>query len=478
MGAVASINVLETTKVNCDEVAKKILEAITKHPSLWIRLGSGKICRSYIDDGLSENIMSKIAAEQAGKSFVQPLAGTDLALTRYDSIRINGHLYTAIYVKNHNDSLSKWEGILLIEPTLMQSAFELGSVIDGTIVAVMHSRNEALVTRFNEIIDTLWLPKTEVIHKDVAQRSGASKNGSNYVYASQMIAEPNLYTLVRFSSQASNAAWVQFLIMSLTPLLILALLTYFYARKIQSTVIRWITSIEIAARNENLHSGSQKLVAIDETMPFDIKSVAVAFNRMVLDTVERENALRESLQTNTGLIKELHHRIKNSLQVIQSYIALALRKVGGSQSPHLADAELKIQVISIAYRFALTETGIRPVYIKSFIGEIIASLLISAQKNNQWVSNSIQSDAQLSVDRIIPLGLVIVEAIGAGLNAEAAKNVSVKIVMLDDLQVEFVANSTVKCATGWESSKDVFSCDQQGENDAKAPKDPLHSLDP
>jgi hypothetical protein len=40
------------------------------------------------------------------------------------------------------------------------------------------------------------------------------------------------------------------------------------------------------------------------------------------------------------------------------------------------------------------------------------------------------------------------------------------------------ANSTVKCATGWESSKDVFSCDQHGENDAKAPKDPLHSLDP
>ncbi len=436
VGAIAGLDALEGTNADCNIVAAKTLESITKHPALWVRLDSGKICHSYQDAGFSDDILSKIASEQMKMVFVQPIAGPDIALTRYDSVRINGKLYILIYAKSHITETRNWEGILLIDPDLMQSVFNIGTIIDGTMVAFMHSANEPLVTRSSGITNSSWLPAKEFAQNSTSRWSGLSQGGGQYIYASEMIAEPNLYTLARFDGQAANAAWVQFMAMLLTPILILAVLAYTYAKAIQDTVIRWISAIETAAKSENLQPGERMLVAMDTAMPSDIGSVAKAFNRMVRDTTDREAALREALHSNNGLMRELHHRVKNSLQVIQSYIAISRRNPVGGDSIHLAETELKVQVLAIAYRFALTDTGMRPVQIKAFIEEIISNLSASARKGDQWIASSLENDAQLSVDRIIPLGLAIVEAVGAGLRASDAKNVTVSLVTLAPVKFE------------------------------------------
>ncbi len=67
-------------------------------------------------------------------------------------------------------------------------------------------------------------------------------------------------------------------------------------------------------------------------MPNDIRGVAEAFNGMVEAARSREFELRGLVASNQFLMRELHHRVNNSLQVIQSYLSLSRRQQTGNDS--------------------------------------------------------------------------------------------------------------------------------------------------
>lgn len=432
LSTIAATEAVSGTNANCNLIAEKSLHYITRHPAMWIRLSDGKTCSAYTDDALNDAVMEKVASEQQNGIFVKPWAGVDLARARYDSVTIGKKLYILVYAQNLPDMPSRWEGVMLMDAALIQSSFELGGLVKGTIVSIMKAGNKPLITRNVEHTDFSWLPKVEKINKEPTVWSSASARGGNYIYANQLIAEPDMYVQLRFDGQALKAAWWQFILFVLTPVFILTLLVFTYAKAIQGTVIRWVNDIEAAAKSHGMADGKQKFATINDTMPEDIKSVATAFNSMVSDNRKREHDLRTALENNHTLMRELHHRVKNSLQVIQSYIGLSRRNSKASDVSQFIDIEAKVQVLSTAYRFALTESGMKPARIDLYLKEIIENLSATVRKSEQWVSCIIETNAMLSVDRLIPLGLAIVEATSAGLKLENAKTVNISILDIDD----------------------------------------------
>ncbi len=110
-------------------------------------------------------------------------------------------------------------------------------------------------------------------------------------------------------------------------------------------------------------------------MPRELRSVAESFNAMTDHALERAHALRGSLSENRALMLEMHHRIKNSLQVIQSYLALIRRSAARPEAALLARIEARVGVLAVAYRLALTPNGIRPMAAKPFLEEICAAAI-------------------------------------------------------------------------------------------------------
>src|SRR5208282_2174194 len=135
--------------------------------------------------------------------------------------------------------------------------------------------------------------------------------------------------------------------------------------------------------------------------------------------------------------RELHHRVKTSLQIILSHFALTRRlgRAAADQSP--VDAmEARVQVLSIAYRKAFAEGRMRDVRIRQFAAEIVDNLSQSFSRPGLDIELKADVHAALMIDRAIPLGLALVESVLAGLEAEDAHLVSVRIGDLDDLRVE------------------------------------------
>ena len=147
------------------------------------------------------------------------------------------------------------------------------------------------------------------------------------IYTARMVAEPDLYVIASFDTTLERAARTQFLVLLLAPLLTLVLLCLVYLRAIDRHCIHWLRNIEAAARARTTLSTARAVVAPD--MPFDIRSVAEAFNTMVDEQEVRQRRLQTALDDNRFLVRELHHRVKNSLQVVQSYIGLTKRDYRG-----------------------------------------------------------------------------------------------------------------------------------------------------
>ena len=246
-----------------------------------------------------------------------------------------------------------------------------------------------------------------------------------------------------FDDRRLAAAQRRLVILCLTQLAMLGLLGVVYVMALRRDVVRWIHGIDVAARARDQDPESPAKAPVTPTMPRELRSVAESFNTMTEHALERAHALRASLSENRALMLEMHHRIKNSLQVIQSYLALIRRSAPRPEAALLARIEARVGVLAVAYRLALTPNGIRPMATKPFLEEICAATIGGLRRPRQRVVCSIDWDGELVVDRAIPLGLGLVEALIAALGAAEAGYIGVRLTAREDGAVELTVDSDV-----------------------------------
>jgi len=183
--------------------------------------------------------------------------------------------------------------------------------------------------------------------------------------------------------------------------------------------------------------GGAPLAPENDEMPSELRDLAASFNEMTRESEIREQSLKTSLAENEFLIRELHHRVKTSLQIIQSYLSLTRRLDGSlAEQGSLAAMEARVQVLSIAYRKAFSAGRMRDVRIRQFATEIVDNLSLSFERPGLTLDLKADVSAALVIDRAIPLGLALVESVMAGLAAQDAHLVWVRIGELDDLRVD------------------------------------------
>ncbi|OYU50444.1 MAG: hypothetical protein CFE31_02505 [Rhizobiales bacterium PAR1] len=137
--------------------------------------------------------------------------------------------------------------------------------------------------------------------------------------------------------------------------------------------------------------------------------------------------LQESHASHDKLTREFHHRVKNSLQIIQSYLTLSRRQRPPPHNSYLAEAEAKVQVISTAYRLALSEGIMSPIPIRTFVLDIVANAQAILCGSTRKISASIEPNSLLVLDRAIPMGLAIIEAIIGAIGAESVMHIGIRL---------------------------------------------------
>jgi len=138
--------------------------------------------------------------------------------------------------------------------------------------------------------------------------------------------------------------------------------------------------------------------------------------RLLGEIAERklvEEALNKSIKEKDVLLKEIHHRVKNNLQIVSSLLSLQSQYVNEPGSVELFK-ESQSRIISMALiHEKLYQTGdLTRINLSEYANELIGDLFRSYSVNTHLVKYQIESkNILLDINTAIPCGLIINELV-------------------------------------------------------------------
>lgn len=113
------------------------------------------------------------------------------------------------------------------------------------------------------------------------------------------------------------------------------------------------------------------------------------------------------------LLKEVHHRVKNNLQIISSLLRLQSMDIDDEKfKKAFEESQLRIQSISIIHEKLYKSETLSEINFKEYINSLFNELIKSMSFNASQIDINIYSeDIKLSIDTAIPLGIIINEII-------------------------------------------------------------------
>lgn len=128
---------------------------------------------------------------------------------------------------------------------------------------------------------------------------------------------------------------------------------------------------------------------------------------------EKNDLLSNSLKEKEFLLKEVHHRVKNNLQIITSLIKLQEDKVNVQNSTEiLQHIQDRIRTMAIIHECLYKSGNFKNIHFREYVNELVNYYkdVYSLTENNISVSTDI-ADLSLETDKLIPCGLILNEAI-------------------------------------------------------------------
>ena len=133
-------------------------------------------------------------------------------------------------------------------------------------------------------------------------------------------------------------------------------------------------------------------------------------NKQKKQIAQQKEIIEKSLAEKELLIREVHHRVKNNLQMVSSLLSLQSRQIHDDQAKTaLNESKLRVQALGLIHQHLYGETFQTGVPIKVYFLELIEGLTTTSGKKIKYTLTA--PDLILDIDTIIPLGLIINELI-------------------------------------------------------------------
>jgi two-component sensor histidine kinase len=133
----------------------------------------------------------------------------------------------------------------------------------------------------------------------------------------------------------------------------------------------------------------------------------------VTDTVEYEKKLIESVKEKEVLLKEVHHRVKNNLQVINSILNLQSSYVKDEETLQIIiESQNRIRSMSFIHESLYQTKDFTHISFDNYITTLIKNLVQSYEvRANQIELDLVIEKVDLALDQAIPCGLILNELI-------------------------------------------------------------------
>ena len=177
-------------------------------------------------------------------------------------------------------------------------------------------------------------------------------------------------------------------------------------------VIRWLAYLDRIASFYAKGRFSVRPVQA-ESAPAEIRSLAHTLDTMAEAIVARDLSLRDSIAHKDALMREIHHRVKNNLQVITSLLNMQQRSLTDPAARMaMSDTRQRITALALIYRALYQSPDLSRVDVRQFLEELIAQLVTGDGGRPSNIRTELEADdLEIDPDKLAPLALFAVEAI-------------------------------------------------------------------
>jgi two-component sensor histidine kinase len=151
----------------------------------------------------------------------------------------------------------------------------------------------------------------------------------------------------------------------------------------------------------------------------ELGSVAEGVKAMADAIATREAELRAGLEQRDHMLREIHHRVKNNLQMISSLLNL---QAGEIRSPRIrrffGDAQNRVLTLSILHRHLYERSSWALVDFQQFISDLVRQISVSGRRPDlpQPRYHIRAPIMAVGPDIAIPIGLIVTEAVSSALS--------------------------------------------------------------
>ena len=179
-----------------------------------------------------------------------------------------------------------------------------------------------------------------------------------------------------------------------------------------------ITELELTDENNKLRIKEQKRTISIGAISLGLVSLLSFFLFRFGRKIKSQNIIIEkSLTEKELLLKEIHHRVKNNLQVVSSLLSLQSEYIkDDSALSAINEGRNRVRSMALIHQNLYSEDNLTGINVKSYLEKLIEGLFNTYNINEDKITLELNiEDLELDVDTVVPLGLIANELVSNAL---------------------------------------------------------------
>lgn len=268
----------------------------------------------------------------------------------------------------------------------------------------------------------------EALARDQMTLSDFGQDGAYYEFWIRPVGANALFAVVSAPISENPwgfaGAWVGVFLVALASAVVL-LVIWFGADRWCVRPLRYIQDFaDKVARGESI------TLAPPRPWSPEMASVGAGVTSMAEAIASREAALRANVEQRDHMLREIHHRVKNNLQMISSLLNL---QAGEIRSPRIrrffGDAQNRVLTLSILHRHLYERSSWSLVDFQQFISDLVRQISVGRTRGGKQAPRYHIRAPIMAVgpDTAIPIGLIVTEAVSIALTHDFSRTTAPEI---------------------------------------------------
>ncbi len=236
--------------------------------------------------------------------------------------------------------------------------------------------------------------------------------GDRRVFTAAPLVGDEVWVVISAPTQGVVAwAWLNPISALVLPLLAFVLAVGVVWSVADRGIVRWIAYLRrIASLYARGRFGVHPVRA--SQAPPEIRDLAETLDSMATAIATRDALVQETLAQKDAMMREIHHRVKNNLQVISSLLNMQQRGLTDPAArAAIQDTRQRISALALIYRALYQGPDLRLVDLGEFLDELIGQIIADAAPGARIRTELHLDPLSVDPDRLAPLALFAVEAI-------------------------------------------------------------------